>query len=204
MCAVRAAADNHSAFAVVDRDCVSPRDTTSLTVLPCGCRCGAVAAMGNSEPVDMWRVRMGKGKGPYGISYAAHLPPEDHEPFAALTDEYQLVVFHYVTRSQDKFIERKIKLSGTGKYAETFAQLRANTSDVSEDALYGRFEALFGLDRERRICTQAAAVSAAMGEAVAAGEWAPVPREPGLLMRAEGGGARRIVAADYDENLWHP
>lgn len=158
-----------------------------------------MAAMGNSEPVDMWRVRMTRtGTGPFGVSYAAHIPPEDHEPFATLTDEYQVVLFHYVTRSQDKFIERKIKLSGTGKYAEAFNELRANTTDMSEDNLYARFEEFFGLDQDAGVCKQGARVATAMKAAMAAGEWSPVPKGPGLLMPGQGGGSRNIVTVTYD------
>lgn len=157
-----------------------------------------MAAMGNSDPVDMWRVSMKTGgHGPFGISYAAHLPPEDHVAYANLTDEYQIVLNHYVTRSQDKFIERKIKLSGTGKYAETYNALRANTTGLSEDELYKRFEELFGLNGGHAVCSQAAQVAQAMRTAQASGEWKAVPSTPGLLMAAAAGGGRRMVTVRY-------
>jgi len=145
--------------------------------------------MGNSEPVDMWRVSMSR-KGPFGVSYAAHIPPEDHEPFANLTDEYQVVLNHYVTRSQDKFIERKIKLGGTGKFAKAFDEILQTLDNMDDmEEAYRRFEADFGFDGDHAICRQGAAVAAEMRAAQASGAWSAVPRQPGLL----GGGMARLL-----------
>eukprot|EP00892_Ulva_mutabilis_P002020 jgi/Ulvmu1/11819/UM080_0030.1 len=164
----------------------------------CNFRCGAIAAMGNSEPVEMRRVPMrGGAQGPFGLSYAAHLPPEAHVAYQNLTDEYQIVLNHYVTRSQDKFIERKIKLSGTGKYAETFNALRSNTTGLTDDELYSKFEELFGLSGEHEVCSQASDVAAAMRAVQDAGDWSPVPTTPGLLIE---GAVRRIVTVRYENS----
>jgi hypothetical protein len=81
--------------------------------------------LGNAEPLNMWRVKMNPGagsEGPYGASYAGHLSQNVHKYFSKITNDYQVVLFHYVTRSQNSFIERKINRR-SGVYATTYADL---------------------------------------------------------------------------------
>lgn len=81
--------------------------------------------LGNAEPLNMWRVKMIPGpgtEGPYGASYAGHLSENEHKYFTKITNDYQVVLFHYVTRSQNSFVERKINRR-SGVYATTYAEL---------------------------------------------------------------------------------
>lgn len=102
--------------------------------IPGWCRFGAVAVLGNAEPLNMWRVKMTPGPGtagPYGASYAGHLSENEHKFFTKITNDYQVVLFHYVTRSQNSFVERKINRR-SGVYATTYAELAEKDKSASE------------------------------------------------------------------------
>jgi hypothetical protein len=125
-----------------------------------------VAVLGNAEPLNMWRVKMIPGQeGPYGASYAGHLSENEHKFFTDITDDYQLVLFHYVTRSQNSFIERKITRR-SGVYATTYKEIADRAEDgASQDTLYALFEHEYGFDGAHVICEQGAPIAAAMQEA---------------------------------------
>jgi hypothetical protein len=136
----------------------------------CNFRFGGVSVLGNSEPLNMWRVKMvpGANDGPFGASNAGHLSEVEHRFFTDITADYQIVLFHYVTRSQEDFIQRKINLR-SGIYATQFAamQTTASSAPTSDevDAQYAAFEREHGFDGRFPICEQGAAITAAMEKA---------------------------------------
>eukprot|EP00892_Ulva_mutabilis_P003507 jgi/Ulvmu1/1528/UM011_0258.1 len=151
----------------------------------CTLRYGAAAVLGNTDPLGMWRVNLQgfgiKGGERFAASYPAHLSPHEHARATNLTDDYQLLLFHYVTRAQNNFIERKINLR-SGVYATTFREIQGNaTADTDTDELYKRFEHEYGFDGEHAICQQGSRLTAEMDAARAAGRWSPIPEELGLL-----------------------
>lgn len=158
------------------------------------CRIGGVGVFGDGEPLPMIRTSHlpdnSTERAHTAITYPAHLKGENLESHPEITPAYRLVLNHYVTRAQDEFIERKIRLGGTGKFAEAFAHIMSGLDDQTDmDAAYSRFEAEYGFDGDHEVCRQGATVAAAMRSAVAAGRWSPVPREPGLLA----GGMARLL-----------
>lgn len=135
----------------------------------CNFRSGAVAVLGNSEPLNMWRVDMEPNsgtEGPFGSSYAGHLSDAEHRFFSDITSDYQIALFHYVTRSQDDFVQRKINLR-SGKYATQFAEVAGGNPTTPEalDAQYATFEREHGFDGNFPICEQGGAIAAAMERA---------------------------------------
>lgn len=158
------------------------------------CRVGGVGVFGDGEPLPMRHAYVHLANQtkafPAGVTYPAHLRGLNTDSHTAITPAYRLVVNHYVTRAQDEFIERKIKLGGTGKFAKAFDEI-LQTLDSKEDMeeAYRRFEADFGFDGEHEICRQGAAVAAEMRASQAAGTWMAVPHQPGLL----GGSMARLL-----------
>lgn len=153
------------------------------------CRYGAAAVLGNSDPLGMWRINVKK----FGIkqgelwaaSYPAHLSEHEHTRYTDITNDYQILLFHYVTRAQHNFVERKINLR-SGVYATTYAEIAGNaTADTDTDELYKRFEHEYGFDGEHEICKQGAGLHSAMEAARASGEWNPIPDTPGLIAQPE-------------------
>lgn len=158
------------------------------------CRVGGVGVFGDGEPLPMRHSYMQPRNQTKmissGVTYPAHLRGLNIESHTSINPAYRLVVNHYVTRAQDEFIERKIKLGGTGKFAKAFDEIlqALDNMDDMEEA-YRRFEADFGFDGDHAICRQGAAVAAEMRAAQASGAWSAVPRQPGLL----GGGMARLL-----------
>lgn len=60
---------------------------------------------------------------PISVSHRAHLEPSFHKKYTKVTNDFQIVLFHYVTRSQNSFVERKINRR-SGVYATTYSELR--------------------------------------------------------------------------------
>lgn len=146
-----------------------------MHVHQCSFRFGAVAVLGNGEPLNMWRVKMmpGSDTGPFGSSNPGHMSPSEHKPWTQPSDEYQLVLFHYVTRAQDDFIRRKIHMRG-GIYATQFAAMAAEyekeqPSQAQINEQYANFEHEHGFDGKFPICGQGAAISQALLAAEAEG-----------------------------------
>jgi hypothetical protein len=81
--------------------------------------------MGNADPVLMGRYKIMPGEGEHtnAVSYRAHLEPSVHKQYSRITNQYQLALFHYVTRSQTNFVENKIKRK-SGVYASSYADLQ--------------------------------------------------------------------------------
>lgn len=125
-------------------------------------------------------------EGPYGASYAGHLSENEHKYFTKITNDYQIALFHYVTRSQNSFVERKINRR-SGVYATTYGELAEKDKDADQDTLYKRFEHEYGFDGEHNICIQGEKISDAMRVGVEEG-WRPIPSEPGLLRKTEDSG----------------
>lgn len=166
----------------------------NLTVLCVLCRFGAAAVLGNAEPLGMSRITVKKfgvkGGERFAASYPAHLSPREHTRSTNITDEYQLLLFHYVTRAQHNFVERKINLR-SGVYATTYAEIAGNaTADTDTNELYRRFEHEYGFDGKHAICQQGGRLASAMVSARAAREWHPIPETPGLI----------ALEADADED----
>jgi hypothetical protein len=145
-----------------------------MHVHQCSFRFGAVAVLGNSEPLNMWRVNMipSSPAGPLGTSYAGHLNEADHNMFTSITNDYQIVLFHYVTRSQDDFVRRKINLR-SGIYATQFAAManKNESSPADTDKQYAAFEQEHGFTGEHAICKQGAIIADAMRNARAVKGW---------------------------------
>lgn len=58
--------------------------------------------LGTNEPLIMWRVALEPGSPdtPWGTSNPGHLTESEEEKFKTVTDDSQIVLFHFVTRSQ--------------------------------------------------------------------------------------------------------
>lgn len=150
-------------------------------------RYGAAAVLGNTDPIGMWRVQLQRfgisGGERYAASYPAHLSPKEHRRSTNITNDYQILLFHYVTRAQNNFIERKINRQ-SGVYATTYREIQGNaTADADTDELYARFEHEYGFDGDHTICRQGSRLSAAMDAARSSGAWSPIPSQPGLILR---------------------
>ena len=131
----------------------------------CTFRDGGVAVLGNGEPLKMRRASGG------GTSHVGHLPSQAHALYSHPSDEYQLALFHYVTRAQDDFIRRKITLR-SGVYATEFAALSAASggkgarpSQARIDEQYAAFEREHGFDGRDAMCEQGAAMADAVQRA---------------------------------------
>ena len=142
-----------------------------MHVHQCNFRPGAVSVLGNSEPLNMWRVKMvpNAEDGPYGASNAGHLSEAEHKLFTTITNSYQVVLFHYVTRSRDDFVKTKINRR-SGVYATQFAAMQSDSGQEhpSEEQLaqqYAAFEHEHGFDGQHAICEQGAHLATAMARA---------------------------------------
>ena len=149
---------------------------------------------GDGEPLPMTHTSLVVDGTPTpaktAITYPAHLKGDFNMSHTELTPAYRIVVNHYVTRAQDEFIERKIKLGGTGKFAQAFEQVMSGLDgDTDVHEAYRKFESDFGFDGDFPSCKQGAAVAAVMRAAMAANSWSPIPRQPGLLA----GGMARLL-----------
>ena len=97
------------------------------------CRRGAVSVLGNGDPLYMDRYEMPVSKTaapkhkPFSVSHRAHLEPTFHKKYTKISNDFQVVLFHYVTRSQNSFVERKINRR-SGVYATTYSELKAKDS----------------------------------------------------------------------------
>ena len=129
---------------------------------------------GDSTPAEMFEVHMlaGKKESPVAWSYVAHMPEFGSEDMHdEITDDHQIVLYHYVTRSQQEFVERKLTHTNLGAYSADFAEAVGDNSTVpvSEhpdlDRLYADFERKHGFDGTHAICSQATHVAAAMNAA---------------------------------------
>ena len=150
-----------------------PRLTFRPThVHQCNFRFGAVSVLGNGEPLNMWRVNMVPGStdnSTLGASHAAHLSEGEQKHFTSITNDYQIVLFHYVTRAQDEFVQHKI-LRRSGVYATEFAKVAEDmAAGTSLDAQYAAFEHEHGFDGQHDVCGQGAPLADAMTSARAAG-----------------------------------
>ena len=137
----------------------------------CTFRDRSVALLGDGQPLPMRRYGIHPGgSSPFGWSYDGHLEPADFKRAGNVTDALQIVLFHYVTRSQNAFIERKIKLR-SGVYATMFAETAhgGRPSQDELDAQYAAFEHKHGFDGQAPVCEQGGAMAAAMAAARAAG-----------------------------------
>lgn len=155
---------------------------------------GGVGVFGDGEPLPMSPVQSLPNNSTVNIkgavSYPAHLISHYQDWHMEVTPAYKIIVNHYVTRAQNEFIERKIRLGGTGKFAQAFEEILNGLGDKDDvDEAYRRFEADFGFDGDHDICKQGAASELAMRRAIAAGQWGPVGRTPGLLA----GGMARLL-----------
>lgn len=97
------------------------------------CRHGAVAVLGNGNPLFMnrYKIMPGNGEQANSVSYRAHLDPGVHKHNTNITPAHEVVLFHYVTRSQNAFVERKINRR-SGIYATTYSELRAKDKTAGE------------------------------------------------------------------------
>jgi hypothetical protein len=69
--------------------------------------------------------------------------------------DYRLVVFHYVTRSQQQFVDLKLTRS-TGKYAKAYRrQASKSPQGLYSPAIMARFEHGMGFDGEQPVCSSA-------------------------------------------------
>jgi hypothetical protein len=103
----------------------------------------------------------GKANSGKAISYRAHVDEADQAEKSQLTRDHSLVMFHYVTRSRDDFLKRKINLR-SGVYASEFAALATAAGPYSQlQGTFDAFEAHHGFDGDHAICKQGAALSAA-------------------------------------------
>lgn len=169
-------------------------------------RIGGVAVLGNGEPVPMWEAEVmdlsvtgGRRRGrppaagttpdpppdveelddtPTGATYMSHLSNEAYAGNRAVSDRYQLAIFHYITGSADAFLERKY--ARAGKFGLGFEKLAAASGKERRKVLR-EWEADIGLDGEAALCRQGAALADAMAAARAAGRWGPLPAREGLL-----------------------
>ena len=92
------------------------------------CRHGAVTVLGNGDPLMMSRYKIGPGdnkRAMHSVSNRAHLEAGFHKRYTKIANDFELVLFHYVTRSQNYFVENKISRR-SGIYATTYAELQAN------------------------------------------------------------------------------
>lgn len=124
------------------------------------CRPGAAVAYGDGTPVDMFQVKLPNGSSK-AVSYRAHVHEDLEVQKSHLTAEHSLVLFHYVTRSRNDFMQRKINLR-SGVYASEFAALAKAAGPFSEQATFDAFEARHGFDGDHAICHQGAALAAAV------------------------------------------
>eukprot|EP00892_Ulva_mutabilis_P002009 jgi/Ulvmu1/11809/UM080_0020.1 len=152
----------------------------------CSFRVGGIAALGNGDPIPMKGVDLAPGtnlKGRQGVSYPGHLYPSLHRRYTKLTPEYRIIINHYVTRSQNRFIDRKIRIKA-GVYATTYAEILAKRGGRgSQDELFAEFEHEYRFDGAHAICGQGARAGGAMRAAKEAGEWDAIEFSPGLLDR---------------------
>ena len=88
---------------------------------------------GDSTPAEMFEVHMlaGKKESPVAWSYVAHMPEFGSEDMHdEITDDHQIVLYHYVTRSQQEFVERKLTHTNLGAYSADFAEAVGDNSTV--------------------------------------------------------------------------
>jgi hypothetical protein len=132
----------------------------------------------------MWRVALEPGNPDtvWGTSNPGHLSDNELEKFKTVTDDAQIVLFHFVTRSQNDFMTRKINLR-SGVYATEFKNMTIGDGSASGedgearelpsgrklDGLYARFERDHGFDGDYPVCRQGAALTDAVNAAVARG-----------------------------------
>lgn len=74
-------------------------------------------------------------------SYSGHLNEKQHEKHKKVSQEQMLVLVHYVTRSFDDYISRKLPRP-SGIYAHTFNRMSRSksASKMSNETLFDRFE----------------------------------------------------------------
>ena len=130
---------------------------------------GSVALFGNGDAVHMTLRQPKKGEGWDGSTephqmHASILHAEQFKRNSELTELHQLVIFHYVTRSQDDFVQRKLALPGGGRFKTHFPELvdaaAPHASSLRE--LFRQFEHRFRLDGNDTVCSQGAELAAAV------------------------------------------
>jgi len=126
------------------------------------CRPGAPAVLGNGLPLQLYRFehRHSRRFSPR-ISYDGHLK-SNAEFHSLLRGEQALVIFHYVTRSADEFIRRKV-FSGTKGFVATGFQASATPGANVTSELRQRFheyEAQLELTSDQPICRQGSKLAA--------------------------------------------
>ena len=111
-------------------------------------------------------------------SYVAHLPDKgDRTPHWNITDDHQIVLYHYVTRSQQEFVERKLTHTNLGAYSADFADAVGDNSTVPVaehpdlDRLYAAFERKHGFDGRHIECAQGVRIAEEMNRARDARGW---------------------------------
>lgn len=132
------------------------------------CRPGAPVVLGNGDPVKTFKPVADKTGTRF--SYTAHLPFDTHEEFQTnVTDSHSIVLFHYVTRSREEFVERKATMIGSGKYGMEFrnmtmaAEAGGPGANLSQAEMFADFEARHEFDKDDAICKQGAAIAEAAG-----------------------------------------
>jgi hypothetical protein len=93
-----------------------------------------VSVLGNGDPLFMDHYQMIPAPGSkvhYSVSHRAHLEPSFHKRYTSITSDFEVVLFHYVTRSQNNFVENKINRR-SGVYATTYAELQEKDSTAGE------------------------------------------------------------------------
>lgn len=107
--------------------------------------------------------------------------PTLHKKYTRITPDYRIIINHYVTRSQNRFIDRKIRIKA-GVYATTYAEILAKRGGKgSQDELFAEFEKEYRFDGQHAICGQGVLSGAAMRAARDSGQWDAIAVRPGLL-----------------------
>lgn len=87
-------------------------------------------------------------------SYSGHLNERQHKSHKSVPEEQMLVLVHYVTRSFDDYISRKLPRP-SGVYAHTFNRLSRSkaAAKLSNETLFDQFEEQQHFNGQDAVCS---------------------------------------------------
>lgn len=159
----------------------------------CAFQLGAVPLLGDGAETFTRTMPMPRKVNKHRIvekcdQHRAHLPPEEYEGHELLTDAHKIVLFHYVTRSQEDFVGKKVLQGKGGKFQQRFLAIAEEIlGDEKETALhddavaarvFAALEHEFGFDGDAAICGEGAGLAQGLAAAEAAG-WSATGADAG-------------------------
>ena len=112
----------------------------------------------NGSPLKFWgNTHMTNPKNDTALgdsrTYKGHLDKDAYDP--RITDDYKIVLFHYVTRSLEDYTSRKIRLP-SGIYTHNYvSEGRQHHQDLKDSHVMTAFEHKNGFDGRAPVCSSA-------------------------------------------------